>query len=376
MRKKTSATITFHASHNYGSALQAYALQQTVLSLGIKNQIINLRTERQKEVYSVFTKRKGVRYLFKNLAHLAYYSSLKEKHTKFESFIKSHLITTEQEFLDSDDIKKNAPPFDYYIAGSDQIWNPIPEDFDWAYYLDFVKEGKKTSYAPSFGPLSLKGNTEINQKIKDLLCDFDSLSVREKRASEAVWELCKIKAPVVCDPTLLLTKEEWTRLSSEEMQVEGKYIFLYTLFANKEIIKIAKILSKKTGLPVVVSNFSNQYDIVNSFVKKYQTGPQDFLHLIKNAEFVLTSSFHGTVFSLIFQKPFFAIGGLEDSRISTLIENTKLEDRAVTLENIEGKLEILFELDFSEAELALQGLRTQGIEYLKAALELEKNENL
>ena len=95
MKTKKTATITFHAAHNYGSNLQAYALQQTIMRLGFENVIINLRTERQKDLYTVFTKRKGLKYLVKNFSHLVYYFPLKRAYQKFEDFITNKLVVTE-----------------------------------------------------------------------------------------------------------------------------------------------------------------------------------------------------------------------------------------------------------------------------------------
>ncbi len=369
--RKTSGTVTFHASHNYGSVLQAYALQKTIEKLGVDNEIINLRTERQKDTYRVFTKRKGVKYLIKNFTHLLYFKKLKEKYCKFEDFINNELILSEKEFATSEEIKASGKTYDYYVAGSDQIWNPIPLDFDWAYYLDFVKTGKRISYAPSFGPLSSLSDSEARDKMASYLEKFDSISVREEGSREAVLKLSGKNVPTVCDPTLLLSEEEWTSLAENGEKPKGEYIFFYTLFADKEMMKMAKTLSKSLNLPVVVSNFSNQYDVINGFKKHYNAGPKDFLSLIRNAKFVFVSSFHGTVFSIMFKKPFFAIRGMKDARIKTLLESFSLCDRAVDINDIEEKCNNAFDVDFKDCDKYLEELREKGLEFLKQSLEVE-----
>lgn len=365
---KTSATITFHASHNYGSSLQTYALQQTIQNLGLQNEIINFRTDKQKEVYAVFTKRKGIKYLFKNLTHILYYRHLKQKHKKFEKFIKEDIVTT-KEFSDSTQLYSECKGYDYYIAGSDQIWNPRPADFDWSYFLGFAQDGVKFSYAASFGPFA-KPDQDTYSKIKTLLSDFKNVSVRESASQLFISELFGDKAEVVCDPTLLLDAKSWREFSKDGIRLNKDYILFYTLFADRQMLKMAKILSKRLKLPIVVTNFTNQYDVINGFIKKYDCGPKDFLALIDNAKFVLTSSFHGTVFSIIFQKPFFSIRGMKDERISTLLKNFGLENRAVDINDIESKVKTAYEIDFSNSQKKKNELKEVGIRFLKKSLEL------
>lgn len=367
---KSTATITFHAAHNFGSNLQAYALQQTILSLGHRNEIINLRTARQKDLYTVFTKRKGLKYVIKNLSHLYYYFPLKRAYNKFENFINTKLILT-QEYGTEEDLKKAEFSYDTYICGSDQIWNPDPADFDWSYYLTFVKKGKKIAYAPSFGQLASTGDTEIERKITSALSSFDSISVREQGSANNVKHLTGKTPEIVLDPTLLISKEKWLHLIKEEKRlVKEDYIFFYTLFADPERMDIIKRVSNATGLPVVTSNFSNQYDVFNPFKKCYDAGPLDFLALIRDAKLVVVSSFHGTVFSVLLNVPFFAIDGMTDARISTLLKITGLEHREITTRNVEEKCKEAFNLEFNNVNLRIEEVRTSSIEFLKKSLEV------
>ena len=368
MGKKT-ATITFHAAHNYGSNLQAYALQQTILEFGYENEIINLRTERQKDLYTVFTKRKGLKYVFKNLSHLLYYSPLKRAYNKFEDFINNKLILT-KEYRTEEDLEKADLNYDLYVAGSDQIWNPVPADFDWSYYLTFVSKGKKISYAPSFGQLASKGDAETMHRISDALKDFDVMSVREQGAADNIVQLTGVTPQIVLDPTLLLSKEQWLDLVKDKKQlVKGDYIFFYTLFADPRQMTIVKKISKIAGLPVVVSNFSNQYDVFNPFIKRYDAGPLDFLTLIRDAKLVVVSSFHGTAFSILLNVPFFAIDGMSDARISTLLKITGLEEREITFSTIKEKCKNIYLIDFENVNKRIEVVRKPSIEFLKKSLE-------
>lgn len=369
MKIKT-ATITFHAAHNYGSNLQAYALQQTIMKLGYDSEIINLRTSRQKDLYTVFTKRRGVKYIFKNLSHLLYYFPLKRAYAKFEYFINNKLIVT-KEYATEDELKKADLKYDIFISGSDQIWNPIPADFDWSYYLTFVQNGKKIAYAPSFGQLASQGDDVTKRKIAESLKSFDAISVREQGAALNVRQLVNVDPPIVLDPTLLLSKEQWLNLVKDEKRlVKGDYIFFYTLFANPDRMNIVKRMSEALGLPVVTSNFSNQYDVFNSFIKRYDAGPLDFLTLIRDAKLVVVSSFHGTVFSTLLNVPFFAIDGMSDARISTLLKTAGLEDREITTENVEEKCKDAYNVDFEGANKRIEAARKPSIEFLQKSLDV------
>lgn len=326
--------ITYHAAHNYGSNLQAYALQKIVTSFGVDCEIIDFRTERQKDQYAPLTKRKGLKYILKNSYFLLNYKNRKRKHDIFERFIEEKLVRSDREYETLEELKKDTPVYDYYISGSDQIWNTVPNDFDMAYYLPFVKEGSRIAYAPSFGQI---GEISYVDEIKECLLKYDFLSVREENGVKLIEDLIGKRPPLVLDPTLLLPKQEWEKVIESPI-MEGKYIFFYTLFATKEMIEICKYFSREMGIPVVISNISNQYEIFSGFVKKLQAGPLEFLNLIKYAELVITSSFHGTVFSILLEKPFFAIHGMEDKRIASLLENLSLQSRSVCQADIGGKM--------------------------------------
>ncbi|MBQ8658547.1 MAG: polysaccharide pyruvyl transferase family protein [Clostridia bacterium] len=372
---KKVGILTFHASHNYGSCLQAYALQTTLKSLGVYPEIINFRTSRQKELYAVFTKKKGIMRFLKNLTHLLYFSSFKSKHNKFECFIKDEYVLSKKEYVSLNELEEEIFDYDVFLAGSDQIWNPFPSDFDWAYYLPFVRDVPKISYAPSFGPAIRKTDDERMKSLPERVANFSHISVREPQAKAYLESYVTKEVSVVLDPTLLLNKNEWLQLVDKTPIVKGDYIFLYTLYATPVINKIAKRLSKKWKIKVVVSNVSNQHDAINSFKKQFSTGPKEFLNLIYYAKFVLVTSFHGTVFSVLFEKPFFAINGEKDNRIFNLLSITGLKDRTVNLANVQEKANTAFQIDFSSVEKGLQKERRISFDFLRKALELGTDED-
>ena len=371
---KKVSILTFHASHNYGSCLQAYALQDIITGLNFDCEIINFRTDRQKDLYTVFTKRKGVKYILKNAAHLLHWRALYEKYNRFEDFICHYLPLSDKEYHTLTELENQNFDTDFFVVGRDQIWNPIPADFDWAYYLPFVHDKKKISYAPSLGQLSSTGTKAQEEKIKHLVSQFDVVSVRERGSVERLKALLgnDVNISLVLDPTLLLSTKKWKELIDETPLVQGEYILLYTLFSNPMINKIAKKFSKVLKMPIVITNFSNQYDIFTPYKKKFNVGPLEFLNLLYHSKFVLATSFHGTVFSILFNKPFFAIDGIKDARIEHLLKTCELEDRSIDLSNFEEKVLTSLEISFDKVDDLLNEERNRSLAFLKNALEVDE----
>lgn len=356
-----TATLTFHGSHNYGSMLQAYALQQVMTEVFGDNEIINFRSRRQKRMMRVISLRSSLGPILKDLTHILYYLPLKRKHGLFEEFLNTKLKLSDSEI--SIVKKEDLDGYDIVCCGSDQIWNPGPEDFDLAYLLPYKLSAKKISYAASMGPGRSEWPDVIN-RFPELLKDFHKISVREQGTKENVEKLSgRNDITVNCDPVFLLAKDEWINLIDQKPIIKENYIFLYTLFANSLIIDCAKALSKKHKMPVVISNYTNIHDLFSPFRKCLRTGPLEFLNLLYNAKMVVTSSFHGTAFSTILNKPFVTVNGINDNRILNLLHLTNLESRSVAsaddIDNIE------WDLDFATANQAIELERQKAFDYLK-----------
>lgn len=201
-----TATITFHASHNYGSMLQAFALQQSIKKIGHENVIINLRTERQKKYYSKpsLAFPKSIKQAVRQLLTLPYYKDLQKKYDLFEEFLSRELTLT-KEFATKEEIEQANLQYDCFIAGGDQLWNTKPLDFDWSFYLPFTDK-KKISYSASMGPHAEQQVTN-RALIKDYLSQFAHIAVREEGTKKIVDELTGKSANITIDPTLLLKKD-------------------------------------------------------------------------------------------------------------------------------------------------------------------------
>ena len=375
---KKIGIITFHAAYNYGSLLQNFALQNTLRKLGFVPETINLRTRQQKEQYNYFTpphelldKRRAILYLF----FLSKRKELLQKYALFERFLTDDLVLS-KEVSDEDGVS-DLPGYDAYIAGSDQIWNVLAKDFNWCYFLDFVKKNDvpRVSYAASMGTtpedLCRDGNESIRQKVHDLLMRFTAISVRDERTASVLRRIVPEKeCSVLPDPTLLLTTAQWEKCLQSESLVDKPYIFLYNPYYLTEVYKQAKELSRITGMKVVVSNINIKSVLYYpEFRQVLVAGPWQFLNLIKNADYVIGRSFHLLVFSILFRKKFVAVNGLEDSRLGNLLNLTGLQSMA-TEKNV-GLRDVLDSVEsvaWSEAFVALDRERLKAFDFIRRSL--------
>lgn len=367
MKLKT-ATITFHSSHNYGSMLQAYALQQTLKHLGYDNEIINLRTERQTRLYDGFVNipLTDVKAVLKRLFILPYRKALVEKYRLYEKFLSEDLHLT-KEYHTLEELEKEDFKYDCYISGGDQIWNTAPLDFDWSFYLPFVKKGKRISYAVSMGPKAEQQVTN-RDRVKHLLEQYNHISVREEGTKALVETLVNTPVSIELDPALLLTGEQWFNIVKPSPLIKGDYILLYSPGYNKQVYDMARYLSKKLGMKVVVTIFSKK-TYSYPFVNHLATGPWEFLNLVAHAKLVVSGSFHALVFATLFHTPFFAVNGDKDNRMITFLKNMQLLDRTINMEDKELKSKSAFESDFTAADRYLSTMREASLSYLKNAIE-------
>lgn len=324
--------ITFHASHNYGSMLQAYALQQTVLSLGHQCEIINLRLPVQRKIYRPFFMEPRMIKKLKALRFPRLAIDDVRKHRLFEKFLREKYVLTPQEYTSYEELKAADLDFDCYISGSDQIWNTNCEDFSTAYYLDFVKSGKRIAYAPSMGSVPEQINHSYDKFIVEQLSKYEAISVREAGTANRIKEANYKDVSVTVDPTLLISSTDWSALAGSLPIIEGNYILVYTPWyeSYKELYIQTARLAETHNLTVVctLTDGYNRWRRNHNFKYYTAVGPVEFLNLIKFSRYVLCGSFHAVVFSLLFRKPFYAYKGMSDSRISQILQIAKLESLA------------------------------------------------
>ncbi len=314
--------LTFPTAINYGTALQAAALGKVLSDKGNDVRFIDHRCPLIDSTNSIFDF-KNIFDIKYTIAHLYNLPVAIKRKKNFVSFRSRYIPLA----------AGDHEGFDAVVAGSDQIWNYNLTDGDFYYFLDYDKKDKlKISYAGSFGLSAL--DEKYKEKINTLLADFDYLAVREKQASIIIKELSGKDVPVVCDPTLLMTKNDWERVATKKAS-EGGYIFVYTVFNSDKIWEQAQKLSEKTGLPIKTISYSKLHR--RNAIYDFTAGPDDWVSYMLGADYVVTNSFHGVAFSINFNKNFFfdmppAKAGV-GSRISDITERYNLAGRNISAEN-------------------------------------------
>lgn len=326
--------LTFHASHNYGSMLQAYALQNVISQLGYDCEIINFRTIRQRRCFKPFWREYHKIDMLKTLVRLPRISyDAYIKYRLFEKFLKDDLKLSTVEYKSYSDLETGAQGYYAYVSGSDQIWNVSCYDWDKAYGLGFVKNGRRIAYAPSMGPIpeqEVVTRTDNMNLLGEYLTKYDAISVREPKAAHIVKNLTGQNAQLTLDPTLLLTSSDWLKLDSRDALIKGDYILLYSPWQNEALYQEAIAIGEKFKTKIVVtlpydySHYRNNPNIIF----KIATGPKEFLNLIRHARLVIGASFHAAAFAVIFKRQLYAYNGMEDSRVLSLLSLTGLEQFA------------------------------------------------
>lgn len=346
---KVGILTHYFKSLNYGGNLQAYALCSYINSLGIdaeqirydmisngNRKLINrLRGKNLSKVVYVISKK--IKYNIKRLFNNIFYNSDVRYRNSFlklckNSFIKFNTITIKNSNFEynNETINKTNELYDSFITGSDQVWNFSM--FKEAFFLNFVNSGKKKlSYAASVVDYSL--SDQQIEYFKKSIESFDAISVRENSAVEYISSFSSKNVNLVVDPTLLLSKNDWNNIAAERL-IKEKYIFSYFLGNNKISRKTCEKFAKENNLIIVdipVANDGFKFLFKDFGDKTYVASPEEFLSLIKNAEYVFTDSFHAVVFSYIFNKQFFAFKREENdymsSRIVDLLKLIHAENR-------------------------------------------------
>lgn len=323
--------VTLHRAQNYGSVLQTFALQKQIEELGHQASILDYYPERYTNK-GLLKRLKNKSSRFKNplillIAKLLIYPSYLKKGIQFNKFM--HYLNLEKpSFATNEEGIGRFTDADAYCAGSDQIWNSHwNEGVEKALFLDFVPKGKLCfSYAASIGLSNIPAN-EIDET-KLLLDKFEFLSLREDKGVELVKELGRTDAVQCLDPTLLMSKEEWSQYADDSYK--GKeYVLTYNLHHDPEIDKCAKAIASKYHLQIRNISY-NWHDIIRHGHLDWCPTVEGFLGLIKNAKYVVADSFHATAFSIIFEKPFVVITPeVASSRLSSLLKMLGLDDHNI-----------------------------------------------
>lgn len=372
-KKPNTATVTWISWNNYGSLLQAYALQHIIKSFGYDNHIISderiVYPHKYNQVDSPISPLQRIRKSLSFWKRFLLYKSFRDDYyTKlyFDRFRNKNLIIDNEytNFLEL------GNKYNVYIAGSDQIWHPSKNIFKPFYYLNFTNR-KKISYAPSLGTSAYPN--EYKNIVKELLSSFSYISIREKKGEELLSSFIDKKITTVLDPTLLLSKNEWNKIATGK-KIKKKYVIGYFLTYNQDYINWTIQDAKKKGADLFFFQINpHVYEYSNNVVA---AGPREFISYIKEAEFVYTDSFHATVFSILYQKDFLTFKRFKDgsendqnSRLINLFRLTEIKDRYIDTDDLPiiSSTQIDKEV-FANAIHNIENERECSIDFLKKAL--------
>ena len=331
------------------------ALKRVLEGKGATVEIINYSSKEQQKLYSVFYKKITIKNIVKNILCIKGYSKIKAHYTQYKNYINNAFSLKGKFFQSSDEIKENIPHYDMLVAGGDQVWNVDCEDFSKAYFLDFDDSAYKISYSPSLGATDINKSTKAKEYVA-LLDKFDALSCREVNGKKWLEQLTGKNVELIADPTMLLKQDEWEKQIQKPLDnpISGDFIFYYAFSYSSENNERIQKMAEVNNLKVIVIDakqwFIKGLDRYKNFVLCEETGPNAFLNLMKDSKYVITTSFHGTVFSLLFHKQFVYINNKNheptDDRTSFLLEQMNLMDHYIYCEMVTlQKLDELIEYD-------------------------------
>lgn len=339
INKKTVGIITMHKVVNYGSALQAYALQKVIADMGYNCEIIDyiypnsyhLNEQELQQTLKITWKS----YVMKYLPVKSAWRNIQSRKDKIKKFWEKYFKLGSRVYLTPGELQNAPPVYDIYVTGSDQVWNPRFMKGDPSFFLSFAPDGaQKVSFSSSFACAEIP-DSHVSA-YKKLLSEYSHISVREQNGARLIKGLLGRDMTVTLDPTLLLTPVEWKNLCpASKRKSPKKYILAYVLSYAFNVIPyiydLIKHVRKELDYEVVFLGVVPK-ELKHVAKSAIGIGPLEFLELFENASFVVTSSFHGTSFAVNYNIPFYTVvdhNGSKDDRQLSLLRTLGIESRAV-----------------------------------------------
>lgn len=378
---KKVGIVTLHFSINYGAVLQCAALVRTIKKLGNEVEVIDyvppyLKLFWQDWKSPIYECKIQKKYCGRNIIKTAWkmskifgktmwenrhYFERKKKSDKFKQFNKEYLSLSNTQYNTLEQLNRMESKYDCLVSGSDQVWNPnfTKNKFDEVYFLKFgKKEQKRIAYAASTGIL---GSDEFYIQLKDMIAEFNAVSVREKSLASALSNVGAGNVISVIDPTLFLTGDEWEKYE-KDVRTNRKFLLVYCLTQHEEFQEILNEIHKVVDLEIIdisPQNLNVSYSCKHDKV----CGPGEFLWYIHHAEYIVTNSFHGTVFSILYQKQFITVADDKTgSRMKDLLCELALDERLYNKDRCITSY--MGKIDYSEPYKILDNLRVSAEQFL------------
>lgn len=357
--------LTFPNSVSYGACLQMIALQNTVRRMGHEVEIINyynpyMKAEKHTDKGRNPLKR-AVQRRMRRLLHRQLYRNFRRFEQRQVDYYPARA------FSDRKQLMQVGRRYDAVICGSDQVWSPYITNTDISYFLDFCGETtKRVAYAPSFGVVNFPEGFE--ERIAPELQKFHALSVRELPGKKLVEKLTGRETTIVADPTWLVDATDWAAMERPHPAATGDYVLFFVVNQSSELLARCKAFAKQRGLKVVmvggnpVSAAKNKDPLLSYAV---DVGPEQWLYLVHHARYVFTNSFHGTAFSVLFERDVYVqVPSHNGSRLRQVLENLGMEAHEVR----DGEPLTETAVDYTRARSAFAQLKEQSFAYLNNAL--------
>lgn len=384
--------VTFVKCDNYGAELQAYALQWKLNQLGYDAELIDLQKIEKDLASNASSILPAIKNRFKvygwkapfeigklvidvlqrKLAAKKNESNAEEKHKLFLDFF-DKFIRHSRRYYTIEEIRQATDlSYDIYIAGSDQIWNYMHNDNLDVYFLEFAKKfgARRISYAASISAASIP--VKYQDEYRNLLGNIQYLSVRELQGAELIKKITGREADVVLDPTLLITSDEWLKNIAKNPLSGEKYVLVYTLSGSKYIQELCENIAGRLGCKVVNMKINFRKDDSGKMTDLFDLGPQEWVGLISGASYVVTDSFHGTAFSINFNKPFTTLVNPVsnmNSRVLSILKIMGLEDRIIYDDGTRQMPKAL-SVDYTEVNKKMEEWRYKSLSFIKKSLDV------
>lgn len=369
----TVGIITIHKINNYGSVFQAYALQKVCEDLGYRTEIIDYNFPNIQHSNNKYATKSDTQPNEPKWIKLLFANALIKQHNGISQFVHKYQHLTSAVYNSPEELKSKTPCYDIYITGSDQLWNPRHCNGDPAFMLHFAPDkALKISYAASIGSKNIP--EELHSLYKELLSRYKYIGVRENSGVDIIKNVVGKQATTVLDPTLLLNKDEWNKIANHKRLIKKKYILCYFLNysfnAFPYVDDLTEYMRQQTGYDIV--RVARPPHKLKCKQTHYRVGasPEEFLALVRDAEMILTTSFHGTAFAVNYGKPVFTIvqdRNASDSRQVSLMENLGLEKQILSLSDSFPSKEY-FMYDVVKEQNCLEQLRQESKQFLINAL--------
>ena len=364
--------LTYHNAINYGAVFQTYALQQFLTDNGFDTYVIDYKNKSVENQYR-FKKLRLNKHPLTNLKwNIQQFIYLPAKKKNFQTWQKKFRLLS---IIDKEQLKNTTKLLDKVIVGSDQVWKLKAHNFDSTYFLDFVDEEKRVSYAASFGSSIMDEQEE--EFLSNYLLHIPFISVREESGVEIVKKLTGKNAVTVLDPVLLMNKDFWISNMKNSINQYGDYLFVYQIGSGDYLPSLCKKIANEYGMKViyVADNLLTMLSYGPSSINKSSVGPEDFLTLLFNAKMVCTNSFHATALSLVLHKDFYTVvkgkeNDLWNTRMYSLLKRFNLTNRII---HVGDKVESFSSSNFDGFDYLLKTYKDSSEEFLRIAISGEIN---